>query len=121
MGKKMQVATNQTLDGIISSFVIANGDDKNRIKKKLPMLKNYLKRRKIADISSEKLLKKVLKRKKKFDSVERKAKVSAILFTQDGVPRKAKYRSGSEFCGECKMFKNYHNECPYCGKLEITK
>jgi len=116
-----KVATNQTLDGIISSFVIANGGDKNKIKEKLPMLKNYLKRRRIADIPGDKLLKKVLKRKKKLDSVERKAKISAILFTQDGEPRKAKYRTGSEFCSKCKMFKNYHNECPYCGNLEITK
>lgn len=121
MGKNESVATNQTLDSVVASYVIANGDDKNKIEKKLPMLGKYLKRRRIADIPDEKLLKKVLNQKKRFDSVERKAKISAVLFTRDGVPRKAKYRSGSELCGKCKMFKNYHNECPYCGKLEITK
>ncbi len=121
MGKKEQSPTNKTLDGVVASFVIANGGDKKKIKKKLPMLGNYLKRRRIADIPDKKLLKKVLIRKKKLDAVERKAKISAMLFTQDGKPRKAKYRSGSEFCSKCKMFKNYHNECPYCGKLEITK
>jgi len=121
LGTKEPVAPNKTLDSVVASYVIANGDDKNKIKQKLPMLGNYLKRKRIANIPNEKLLKKVLKQKKRFDSVERKAKISAVLFTRDGEPRKAKYRSGSELCGECKMFKNYHNECPYCGKLEITK
>ena len=121
LGTNEPITTNQTLESIVASYVIANGDDKNRIKQKLPMLGNYLKRRRIADIPDEELLRKVLNQKKMFDSVERKAKVSAVLFTRDGVPRKAKYRSGSEFCGKCKMFKNYHNECSYCGKLEITK
>ena len=121
MGKKEPVVPNQALDAIVASYVIAHGGDKSRIEKKLPMLGSYLKRRRIADIPGEELLKKVLDQKMMFDSVERKAKISATLFTQDGVPRKAKYRSGSDFCGECKLFKNYHKECPYCGKLEITK
>lgn len=121
LGKKESVATNKALDGIVASYVIAHGGDKNRIEQNLPVLGDYLKRRHIADIPGEELLKKVIDQKTIFDSVERKAKISARLFTRDGVPRKVKYRSGSEFCGECKMFKNYHKECPYCGRLEITK
>lgn len=111
----------KAMEGIIASYVIAQGGNKKRINEKLPILENYLKRKRIADISRDKLLKKALKQKAMFDSVERKARISAKLFTSDVKPRKAKYRRGSEFCGECKMFKNYSKECPYCGRLEITK
>jgi hypothetical protein len=121
LGKKEPAVTNQTLDSIIASYVIAQSGDKERINQNLPMLGDYLKRRHIAEIPEDELLKKVLEQKTAFDSVERKARISAKLFTRDEQPRKAKYRSGSEFCGECKMFKNYTKECPYCGMLEITK
>lgn len=108
-----------TLESIIASYVIAQGDQE-RINKNLPMLKDFITKRGIADLPRHELSRMVTRQKMLFDSVEIRANEMAKLFTRDGKVRKAKYRRGLAFCSACGMFKNYGKECSFCSQLEVT-
>ena len=108
-----------TLRSAMISYIIAQGDVESA-RANLPMLRSFLKRQGIADVTVEELQRKMETERRRLDSVENKEEVLAKLFRREGVPRPPKHRRGSAFCAGCGMYKDHSKECPLCGKLEIT-
>lgn len=111
----MQVKHNKRLEKAVNSYVLAQGDEPF---KRLTLLRNYLKAKKIAELELKELRDMVSRQLKILEKREKKDRVEAILFTKEGTPKKNRY--GSAFCRRCQMYKDYEKECPYCGSLELT-
>ena len=107
-----------TLQSAIISYIIAQGNREN-IEKNLTQLRRYLKVSGTANVNTEQLTRRVETEVRSLESVERDADQLAILFHKDGKMRKERYRHGSAFCSTCGMFKDYHKECPFCGRIEM--
>lgn len=100
---------------LINSYVLAQDDPSENIE----LLQKYLKEKKIADVSIDFLKRKIsaqIKNKRKEDQLR---SMETRLFKKNDEEKT--FRPGSAFCSNCGMYKNYEKECPYCGKLELTR
>lgn len=102
------------VEGALVSYVLAQEDLDSRLEE----LRCFLRTKKV-DIDIETLRKEVYKVKKNVEHPKKMTELTAKLFNKDGEVRE--YRFGSDFCPECRLFKNYEKECPYCGHLEMTR
>ncbi|MEW6070758.1 MAG: hypothetical protein AB1485_09090 [Candidatus Thermoplasmatota archaeon] len=110
----MKEAKDTRLEGALVSYVLAQED----LDLRLEDLKKFLKAINI-EIDLETLRKEVYNTKKCLAKKREYQELEARLFTKEGLVRK--YRLGADFCPNCKMYKNYEKECPYCRYLEMTK
>jgi hypothetical protein len=116
MGRKDIDGKSRTIMGVILSFVKAGGSE--RKKEDIVGLQTYIRQKYRITIKRD-LLKKevayargVIKHKKLLDNLETR------LLTSD--KRGKRFRYGAGYCKDCRMFKNYEKECPYCGVHEMT-
>jgi len=100
---------------VINSYVLAQDDPG----KNLELLKKYLKKKGIADVSIDILKREISSQIKNKRKKKKMSKIETRLFKKEDEEKS--YRYGSAFCGNCYMFKDYEKECPYCGKLEMTR
>ena len=100
---------------LINSYVLAQEDPGQN----LELLQRYLKAKGIADVSKEVLKQEISSHIKSKKREDRLRKMETRLFKKENEERT--YRPASAFCGNCDMYKDYQKECPYCGKLEMTR
>ncbi|MBS3781884.1 MAG: hypothetical protein KGY66_03840 [Candidatus Thermoplasmatota archaeon] len=105
----------KSLKRAINSFLLAQEDPTEN----LELLQKYLRKKGIADVSTEFLKKEIESQLEKRKEEKRLKKMETRLFKKEN--KNKKYRYGSAFCGNCSMYKDYQKECPYCGKLEMTR
>lgn len=112
MNKKLK---EKKLNSLLSSYYLAREEEPFD---NLRDLQQFLRisEKKIIDIKE--LQEKVEQLKKEEEEMIKKEKMIAKLFTNQNELRP--YRFASTFCPNCKMFKNYKKECPYCTFLEMT-
>lgn len=108
-----------SLKSVITSYLIAHARGERR-SEDMDQLLRFLRSRRLMTGPDEGLDKLVAAEAKKLEAGEREAEALARLFRPDGRPRPEAYRHGSAFCGRCGMYKDYHKECKYCGKLELS-
>lgn len=100
---------------IINSYLLAQDDPTENI----DTLQEYLREKGIGEVSKD-LIKKEIKRQLEHRKKEKILQMMETdLFKRE--KEQKKYRYGSAFCPECDMFKDHQKECPYCGKLEMTR
>jgi len=105
----------RSLRRAINSYLLAQDDPAEN----LELLQKYLRKKGIGEVSKKVLKKEInsqLKRKKEKKKLE---KIEAKLFKKE--EKEKKFRYGSAFCSNCRMYKDYQKECPYCGDLELTR
>ena len=102
------------IEGALVSYVLAQEELDSRLEE----FRHFL-RTKNVDIDIGTLRKEIHRVKKNIDQPKKMRELTAKLFNKDEEVRE--YRFGSDFCPECRLFKNYEKECPYCGHLEMTK
>ncbi|UCH88701.1 MAG: hypothetical protein JSV49_10685 [Thermoplasmata archaeon] len=103
------------LAAIFHSYVLANW---NNPTKRLKQLQSYIQRKKHITLELDQLNHYVNRMKINLKQPKIMAKTKAYLFTKE--KRVRKYQFGSDFCPNCKTFKNYDKECFNCGYHEMT-
>lgn len=118
MAKKIRTRSRKrAFKRLINSYIIAQDDPIDN--QKLRSLQLYLYQRGIGYIETKDLVKEIKKQQKKMKRNKRLRRIENELFKKG--EEKKKYRYGSSFCPNCSMYKDYEKECPYCGKLELTR
>ncbi|MFP4001396.1 MAG: hypothetical protein ACLFSM_03670 [Thermoplasmata archaeon] len=110
-----KVADKKRFKRLINSYVLAQDDPTENIE----LLQKYLKAKRIADVSTDFLKRKISSHIKSKRRDEKLRSMEARLFKKDDQERT--FRPGSAICSNCGMYKDYEKECPYCGKLELTR
>ncbi len=110
-------AGKRILDRIINSYLLAQENPID--KEKLRSLQVYLREKGFGRISTKELAREIKKQQKKMKRNKKMSQMETELFKKDDEPKK--YRYGSSFCPNCTMYKDNKKECPYCGKLELTR
>ncbi len=113
--KRVKRSRDKRLDKVINSYLLAHRDDPYT---RLKLLQKFLKVKKIASVDLKTLRDMVKGQITSLKNQEKLDKLEAVLFTKDGKVKDNRY--GSAFCKNCRMFKNYEKECPYCGSLEMS-
>lgn len=105
------------LKRIINSYILAQ--DEPIQEKKLNLLQRYLHQKGIGNVTIKVLKKKIKDQQDHMERDKRLNKMENALFKKEEETKN--YRYGSAFCPNCSMYKDHEKECPYCGKLELTR
>ena len=106
----------RSVTAMIYSYVYAGGTEDES--KKIDKLRYLIKEESGYMVDAKYVREKVSFLRDQMDRTKKMERTIAEVFGKD-LPD-PRYRMASVFCPECKRFKNYEKECPFCAHFEMT-